>query len=272
MTAYELMVKTNHYLIKEPYTPLNRSQKDNIINQLLKARSTPEEAQRFYKAVNFSGNTDSSGRRMYPVFFIPPYNQGHKYKTILGQTPKTHILSANMYELEILRLLHLLDPHNTQVSDMVSKSLDRLKTTCFGYCDDGVGECFDSSLVVLRFLATVLPNDHDWLHSRIDNYNKHFGEKHRPWFVKWYYRLCLSELPLELAEPEIVRHKDEILSHLNKSCVMNSETDKTIHPVLVCILRNVISRLPDYVYLKERHPFINEKDGRLYFNTEKYAF
>ena len=272
MTAYELMVKTNHYLITEPDKLLTKVQKNNIVSQLMKARSTAEEAERFYTSVYFPGNTDSSGRRMYPVFFIPPYNNGNKYKTVLGQTPKTHILSANMYELEILRLLYCLAPDNNEIFNMIEKTLIRLKTTCFGSCDDGVGECFDSSLITLRYLITAAPDDQGWLQSRIDNYYKHLSDKHRPWFIKWYYWLCLSELPLKLAEPEIIRHKNEMLTMLSKSCVMNSEADKVMHPILLCIIRNAISRLAEYKYLKERQPFINEKDGRLYFNTVNYAF
>ena len=156
MTAYELMVKTNHYLIKGG--ELTDAQKTNIIRQLLAAKSTPQQAVRFYAGVRFPGNTDSSGRRMYPEFFIPPYNGGEKYKTVLNQTPKTHILSANLYELEILRLLHLFAPDDTEIKNMVEKTLARLKTTCFGNEDDGVGECFDTNLIVLRFLAAADPN------------------------------------------------------------------------------------------------------------------
>jgi hypothetical protein len=42
---------------------------------------------------------------MSPEFFIPPYNDGKKLKTLYNQTPKTNIFSANNYELGILRLL-----------------------------------------------------------------------------------------------------------------------------------------------------------------------
>lgn len=56
---------------------------------------------------------------MYPMYFIPPYNDGKKYKTVLNQIPKTHILSANMYELEIIRLMHLLSPNHPDVKQIV---------------------------------------------------------------------------------------------------------------------------------------------------------
>lgn len=265
MTSYELMIKTNHYLIKG--NVLTEKHRSNIVSQLLSARSSSDQAKRFYTGLKYPNNTDKAGRGMYPIFFIPPYSDGKKLKTILYQTPKTHILSANMYELEILRLLYLLDPENEQINYMVNETIKRLKTTCFGYMDDGVGECFDTSLVVLRFLATVAPHDTEWIKSRIDNYNRHSGDKTRSWFSSWYYWLCLSELPFEAALPEIEKDKTQMLDVLtNKSFVMNSEQDKSIHPVLLCILRNIISKYPEYEYIKDRQPHESEKDGRLHFN------
>lgn len=267
MTAYELMIKTNHYLIKGG--GLTNKQIDNIVGQLLSAKSTTEQANRFNSGVKFSNNTHDSGRRMYPAYFIPPYNDGKKLKTLLNQTPKTHILSANMYELEILRLLYLLSPLNTDVKQMVRITLERLKTTCFGNRDDGVGECFDTSLIVLRFLATVTPNDTVWIESRITNYNNHANEKKRPWFSLWYYWLCLSELPFEIVKSEIDKYKDEMVNWLkNKSCVMNSDHDKTIHPVLFCMLRNILCKYSEYEYIKDRNPYVEDKNGRLYFNMQ----
>jgi hypothetical protein len=264
MTAYELMVKTNHYLIKGG--ELTEPQKANITAQLLAARSDERTRQNFYRGVKYPGNTDSSGRRMYPVFFIPPYNGGKKLKTIYNQTPKTHILSANMYELEIIRLLHLLAPGDSTVSDMVRETLDRLKTTCFGYQGCGLGECFDASLVVLRFLAAV-SEDFAWMQSRIVNYNSHASEKKRTWHALWYFWLCLSELPFELAAPEILKYKKDMLPWLTtKSAVMNSENDKTVHPVIICSLRNCLCRFPEYEHIRGIQPYVSEKDGRLHFD------
>lgn len=265
MNAYELMIKTNHYLIKGG--KLTDRNIDQIVEQLLAAKTTPEQASRFYVGMKYPNNINNDGRRMYPEYFIPPYNDGKKFRTILGQMPKTHILSANMYELEILRLLYLLAPQNADVEQMVKITLERLKTTCFGHEDDGVGECFDASLVVLRFLAAVSPKDTTWIESRINNYNHHVHEKKRPWYALWYYWLCLSELPLNLAKSEIEQYKDEMVNWLkNKSCVMNREQDKTIHPVLFCILRNMLCNYPEYKYIKDRMPYVEEKDGRLHFD------
>ena len=266
MTAYELMIETNHRLIKgdEP----TQVQKAEIISQLLSWRTSPMQARKFYNGVRLPDNIDAEGRRMYPMYYIPPYGDGGKLKTVLGQTPKTQIFATNMYELEILRLLHILAPADGDVQAMIQATLRRLRTTCFGSQDDGMGECFDASLVVLRFLGTV-SSDEVWIQSRIDNYNTHASEKKRPWYAKWYFWLCLSELPFGLAQPEIEPYKNEILNRLGrKSCVMNSETDKIVHPVLLCILRNMMAGYPEYAYIKNRVPYVNEKDGRLYFDME----
>lgn len=249
MTSYECMIKVNHELIKG--REIDTEQKNIIVSQFLSDRSTSEQAKSF----------------MYPMFFIPPHEDGKKFKTILGQTPKTQIFSANMYELEILRLLYLFAPENVEVKNMISGTLERLKTTCFGYMDDGVGECFDTSLIVLRFLVAVAQEEMEWIMSRMENYNRHFGDKKRPWFSEWYYWLCLSEMPFDIAYPEIEKYKDEIRNRLiNRSYVMNSEKDKQIHPVILCILRNILAKYPEYEYIKARQPYVNEKDGRLYFD------
>ena len=272
MTSYELMIKTNHDLIKD--RRLSNSQINTVVKQFLSDRNTAKQTSDIDR--NIFGNPDKN-KKMYPLFYIPPYNDGKKLKTILGQTPKTQILSANMYELEILRLLSIFAPDNPEVADMIAQTLDRLKTTCFGYMDDGVGECFDTSLIVLRFLTVAAPDETEWIKSRIDNFNRHYNDKKRPWFSLWYYWLCLSELLYDLSYcgksydnlvySEIEKYKDELLNWLtNKSLVMNSENDKRIHPVIFCILRNILSNYPEYAYIKIRQPYISDKDGRLHFN------
>jgi hypothetical protein len=149
---------------------------------------------------------------------------------------------------------------------MNGETLKRLETTCFGNADDGVGECFDTSLVVLRYLAAVAPQQKKWIQERIDNYKCHVLEKKRTGMLYWYYWLCLSEIPIEPAMPEILKEKDKVLRQLHRSSVMNSDQDKALHPVLICAIRNLMARLPEYAYIRDREPYISEKDGRLYFD------
>lgn len=265
MNAYELMIKTNHNLIKG--NTFTKTQKVNITKQLLAAKSSSEQLQKFYEEMRFFNNCDAIGRRMYPEFFIPPYNNGKKLKTVLNQIPKTHIFSANMYELEILRLLFLFAPNDPEIKIMIDKTIERLKTTTFGNESDGKGECFDTSLVVLRFLGTAVTYDNEWIQSRINLFKQHYNDKKRPWYCLWYYWLCLSELPFEIAIDEIENYKSEMLKWLKyKSFVMNSEHDKLIHPVISCMLRNILAKYPEYAYIKGRQPYKNKKDGRLYFD------
>jgi len=270
MTAYELLIITNHHLIKGG--ELTEPQKAGIVRQLHTAQSDERTKQGFYAGVKFFSNTDSNGRRMYPVYYIPPYNEGKKLQTVIPLSPKTHILSANAYELEIIRLLNLFAPDDTRVRDMVNGTLERLKTTCYGYHDCAVGECFHTALIVLRFLAAAEPGDTAWISKLLTFFRLHMEEKlalrgkgvHGN--VLWYYWLCLSELPFELAAPEIARYKDQIISQLNRGSVMNNESDKINHPVMICAIRNALARLPEYARIKDTQPYISVKDGRLRFD------
>ena len=274
MTTHELMTKTNHHLIKDG--ELTDAQKANIIRHLLDAQNDERTKQNFYKGVKYPGNADKNGSgHMYPIYFIPPYNDNKKYQTVIPMSPKTHILSANSYELEIVRLLYLFASDNSDVQVMVQKTLARLKTTCYGYNDCAVGECFHTALIVFRFLAATAPDDTEWINKLISFLRQHMDEKlalrgkgiHGN--VLWYYWLCMSELPFALAEPEIRRYKDRIIIQLSRSSVMNNENDKNNHPVMICAIRNALSRLPEYAYIKDRQPYVSEKDGRLHFNMNR---
>ena len=273
MTAHELMIKTNHYLIKDiKGGELTDAQKANIVRQLLAARSGEREKQSFYKGVKYENNTDKNGdvTGTYPAYYIPPYNNGKKLQTIIPMSPKTHILSSNAYELDIIRLLHLFAPDNPNVKEMVQGTLKRLKTACFAN-DCIVGECFHTSLPALRFIGTAVPEDAVWVTKLVDKISgnlpgKLSGKNRVNGNVQWYYYLCLSELPYNTAEAELIRYKDILYQRLNKSAVMNSENDKIHHPVLFCVLRNCLRRLPEYAYIKDRQPYVSGKDGRLYFD------
>jgi len=242
MTAHELMVRTNHYLIKGG--ELTDSHKANITSQLLAAKSTPEQSRRRFTKIT------GDERQMYPLLYVLPYNGGAKLNTILNQQPQTQILSMNMYELEILRLLHLLAPDNPEIQDMVGQVLERLKRTCFGNRGCATGECFDTGLVTLRFLSAAVPDNKSWIADQINSYNNNIAEKKRSkyygrqysLYYMWYYWLCLSELPLEIAEPEILRHKDEMLPLLEKSMTSRSKEDEVFNAVRLSALRNCLSR------------------------------
>ena len=231
MTAYELMIKTNRYIIKGG--ELTDAHKANITGQLLAARSSQSEVQRFQRSMK--------DVVMYPSIYIPPYKGGEKYQTVIPMSPKTHILSANSYELEILRLLCLFASENSEVRDMTGEAVARLKKSCFGYQSCGYGECFESSIIVLRFVAAAAPDDMEWQKKQIDIFNSHFKERRRNAGVLHYYWLCLSELPFETAEPEILSHRENILSRLagNKTGLNENEI------VVRHVMQNILARLPE---------------------------
>jgi len=193
--TYELMLKTNHHLIKGG--GLTDAQKGTITRQLLAAKTAP--------------NIKRWGS-MYPSFYIPADRNEKKYQTVVPMSPKTEILSQNAYELEIIRLLHMFAGQNEDVRHMVGATLNRLKKTCFGYKRCHTGECFESGIVTLRFVSAVAPEQKEWIKKQISVFNGHYFNKRRHSGVLRYFWLCLAEMPFNIAEPEILRYKDNILS------------------------------------------------------------
>jgi len=219
--AYELMIKTNHHLIKGG--ELTHAQKQKITNLLLAARCTPD--------VKRWGS-------MYPAFYIPPERNAKKYQTVIPMSPKTEILSQNSYELEIIRLLHMFDGNNNEISYMVDETLKRLKKTCFGYKRCATGECFESGVVTLRFVLAVAPAQKQWINKQISVFNGHYFNKRRHSGVLKYFWMCLSEMPLDIAEPEILRYKDNILSQPKRR---SKSDDGDINLVLEHVVQNTLS-------------------------------
>ncbi len=181
MDAYNLMIALNGQA-----EPVSEERRAEAVRVFLAARSTPDQARRFYRGVRYPGNTGG----MYPAFYIPPYNGGRKLRTVTNQLPKTHILSANMYELEILRLLALFAPDDPDVRHMVKETLARLRKTCFAGHGCAVGECFDTSVAALRFLLAAAPEEREWIRSLRDGWHAHVDEHSRPRALKAYFELC----------------------------------------------------------------------------------
>ena len=137
MIAYDLMIKTNHALIRG--SSFSDEQKLSIVHQLRKNRIT-------------DGRKRTFDAYAYPRFYIPPHNNGKKLQTIIPMSPKTNIVADNAYEFEILRLLHLFQPDD-EVASMIAETSERLKNTCFGYQSCHYADCFEAGMMVLRFLS-----------------------------------------------------------------------------------------------------------------------
>ena len=249
MTAYELMIKTNHSIIRGEI--FNDAQKADIVRQLRDARIT-------------DGRKRTFDAYAYPKFYIPPHNNGKKLQTIIPMSPKTNIVADNAYEFEIIRLLHLFQPDD-EVAHMIKVTANRLKQTCFGYKSCHYAECFEAGMMVLRFLSFAVTDDKDWIKKQIDMYNNHFADRHRHNGVQKYYWLILSDVPFDIAEPEIIRQKESIIDHLNRSYLIKNGNED----IAVYAMRNALARLPEYEYIKNRRPYVCKKNGRLRFNMTK---
>jgi len=252
MAAYELMIKTSHSLIRG--VEFSDAEKANIVQQLRAGRMT-------------DGRKRTANPFAYPKFYIPPHNNGKKLQPVVPISPKTNTTADNAYEFEILRLLYLFhsptdEAISEEVRQMIAGTLNRLRHTCFGYesCHDA--DCFEAGLMVLRFLSFAATHDANWIKRRIAVYNNHFADHRRHSGVQKYYWLILSDLPFDLAEPEIIRQKEIIVDHMKRSYT----TKKGNGDILLCIMRNALARLPEYSYMKDRKPY--EKRGRLLFDME----
>ena len=133
-------------------------EKQEIVILLLEGTVCKEDIKKYKLRMRVNPYTDT----IYPNYFIPPYNENKKLPMPNGKMPKTHILYANHYELEILRILFMFASENETVQVMIKNTLHRLQNTCYGNkCPQG--ECVAAGKVVLRFLQTVCPEEKDWI-------------------------------------------------------------------------------------------------------------
>lgn len=248
MNPYDLMIKTNYHLIRGgEYTD---TQKSDIVNQLLATRAEPGSTPGFY---------DGSMFWYKPAYFIP---SAKKLKTVIPMGAQTGQVSDNSYELEIIRLLYKFTQPNDDISQMIEFTKERLKKNCFGYKDCFYCECFHASIVVQRFISSVSPADTEWISKQVAGYNKHFNDRRWHGGVQRYYWLTLSDMPYEIAEPEIHRQKDKIIEQLNRTYLIKNENDD----IPLYAMRNALARLPEFSYIKDRQTYIDEKTGHLCFD------
>ena len=156
MESYRILIEVSQNEAEgEKYTD---KEKQEIVEQLLNGMACKEDVKKYKLRMRVNPYTDN----IYPNYFIPPYNENKKLRLADGSLPKTNILYANYFELEILRILFQFAPENEMVQEMISNTLQRLKNTCYGnHCPKG--ECVAAGKVVLRFLQTVCPEEKDWI-------------------------------------------------------------------------------------------------------------
>jgi len=243
MTAYDLMLKTNHYLIKGG--ELTDSHKAKIARLLREGRNAGGRPKTF------------NDPNWYPKYYIPPYNGGKRLQTVVPTSPRAYIVADNAYEFEILRLLHLFDP-NSEVANMIEGTKARLKKTCFGYEGCAYADCFEAGQTVLRFLSFAALDDKRWLSKQINVYKNHVADRRRHSGVKIYYWLTLTDMPEEIAVPEIQHQREIILENISKTYLIKTGSEE----ILLYVMRNALARLPEFSHIQNHQPYVNAK-GRL---------
>jgi hypothetical protein len=254
LTLHQLLFRTSEKIIRgDEFSP---EEKKNITDRFLNNISSNNIIERFNKSVK----SPDDGRVMYPLFFIPPYSP-YKRITVTGAMPKTHIFSTNAYELEILRILFMWRPDDGKVKDMLVKTKERLKTTCFGqFC--GTGECYEASIAALRFLALVFPEEQQWINKLFDGVRN--GGK-RTGAVWYYYFLMLSEIHLPIVDEEIRNHQGHFEKMTKTGRTYKLKYDNIFEPIRSHIARNCLLHFPEFEHLRNMQSYIGP-DGNKHFD------
>ncbi|MCL1887465.1 MAG: hypothetical protein FWF96_01160 [Kiritimatiellaeota bacterium] len=162
-----------------------------------------------------------AGGTYSPLFFTPPWPDGKRARLITGHLPKTGILHANHYELEVVRLLLLFAPQNPEVRDMAARTSERLEHTCFGkFCPKG--ECVAAGVCALRFYNVHAPGDAQKRRRLLEPLGKLFlraGPGRSEWQCQLpvsYFLLALSETQDDMAVG-LIRAKRDWLQRLSMS-------------------------------------------------------
>lgn len=233
---YRILIEINRKAIfAESISDL---EKRKAVSTLLNGIASKEDVCKYKKRMRVNEATDA----IYPNYYIPPYHDNKKLRLIQGYLPKTNILYANHYELEILRLLLLLAPEDEKVMKMVQNTVHRLKNTCFGNsCTQG--ECLATGISVLRFLTVVRPDDAEWIEQLLTP----LGER----FLNFGSEIPLSYLLIAFTDinnertRELIAQKKEWLVMLLSSSRMGGKGADSYKLMEKCIIRKALETLEE---------------------------
>ncbi len=269
MEKYQILMEINRKAVFAE--EISDNEKEKTVSVFLSGISSKEEIQSFKRRMRVNPERDN----MYPDYYIPPYNGNKKLRLIQGYLPKTNILYANHYELEILRLLFMFAPENEQVGRIVENTLKRLKQTCFGNsCEKG--ECVTAGISVLRFLAVAQPDNLDWIKKLLDPLGEMFlsfgnGQAAVQKGIPFSYLLmAFSDFNNEKTRDLIAQKKDWLLDLLRRGWIMGKLSNGKISEgnsynlMGKYIIRNALGTLPEYEDVSKYPIHISDKDRRCY--------
>lgn len=271
MEKYKVLMELNRKMIFGE--EISDVEEREAVSIFLNGICDREDIVKYKKRMRVNAETDN----IYPNYFIPPYVGSKKLRLIQGYLPKTNILYANHYELEILRLLYILVPENKTVCEMVNSTLKRLKGTCFGNsCTQG--ECLATGISVLRFLAGTCPDDTGWIDRLLNPLGDIFlsfgnGQAAIQQGVPLSYLLmAFADINNEKTRGLIKQKQEWLLDLLRRGWITGklsngkiSEGD-TYNLMGKYILRNAIGMLPEFEDVSKYEIYVSDKDERCYCN------
>lgn len=268
---YKILMELNRKIICGE--TISKPEKEEAISIFLNGICNKEEILKYKKRMRVSAETDV----IYPNYYIPPYNGNKKLRLIQGYLPKTNIVYASHYELEIIRLLFMFAPENKKVKEMVANTLVRLKEPSFeNLCTNGENRVVGIS--VLRFLAVTQPHNSEW----IEHWLKPLGDL----FLSFgngqaaiqkgipvsYLLMAFADINNEKTRDLIAYKEVWLLNLLRRGWITgklsngkSSEGD-TYNVMMKYIIRNAIGILPGYEDVSKYEIYVNSEDGRCYCN------
>lgn len=269
MVTYRTLMEMNRKeIFGETITDSERGEATAVF---LKGICAKEDIRNYKKRMGVNFETD----HLYPDYYIPPYNGNKKLRLIQGDLPKTNLLYANYYELEILRLLCGAIQENETVKEMIDHTLQRLRQTCFGTsCTQG--ECLAAGISVLRLLVAVKPDDPEWMDRLLNplgalflsfNNSQAAAQKGIPVF---YLLMALTDINNEKTRTWISQKKEWLSDLLRRGWITgrlsngNLSEGDTYNVMRKYIIRNALGTLPEYKDISQYEIYVSDKDGRCY--------
>ncbi|MDE6763150.1 MAG: hypothetical protein K2J73_05680 [Oscillospiraceae bacterium] len=271
MEKYKILMEINKKAIFAE--EISDAEKEKAVSVLLNGVCHKEEILKYKKRMKADPKTDT----IYPDYYIPPYNGNKKLRLIQGYLPKTNILYANHYELEVIRLLFMFASDNEKVNEMVESTLQRLKNTCFGNsCTQG--ECVATGISVLRFLAAVRPDDSEWIDKLLNPLGDMFlsfgsGQAAVQKGIPLSYLLmAFTDINSEKTRYLITQKKEWLLDLLRRGWITGKLSNGKISEgdsynlMGKYIIRNAIGTLSGYEDVSKYEIYVSSKDERCYCN------